>query len=296
MFYYKFYGYIIASNIICPYLSEADQKDVANNDLITIAINEANGGIFQKERIYSFSYSDTTYHGRWKDIVFQIDWDSKRIEATAQRTNDAFLFLLNVPISLLLAYYGKIIIHCSAIMTKNIVIGFCGSKGVGKTTLCSCLTDKDEDIIFFSDDSLCLDFEEKKIFSNYYVIKLTDTNRRILQEEISDFSFVSHNNGKTIYKLGYYGSTVSLSNLQLYFVYRSFISKRIEINNATVLSFLIEDNLVGKNYMPVYIRNKTKSIIDECVREMQMPAKVLLIAEMQMINKHQFADSIWSLL
>lgn len=278
MYYYKYFCYCIETNMPCRFLLEIDAWDSAKYKPLKINLVKERQAV-TKTPNGSFQYRQTNeaFWGKYNDLSFQIVWRSMTIFASAWDIENAFLTLLNVPAALLIASDGNLVLHCSTVLKDDKLFSFFGPKGVGKTTKSMSVLRDNKASELYSDDSLCVNFESRMVFSNYYVFKLTDYTKKWMPYIKKDTDCLCYKNGKSIYRLSYNGSAIPLANLECCFLFRSAENKEIPID-APIFTYLLKQSIIGINYMRPSTIKEIDKRINIIVGEARTSAKVLFIA------------------
>lgn len=268
LYYYRVYDYIIETNYCCEYMIKAIECDFAKLKIIKVVIStyEISSSAIEKNR-FRYRMYNNLFQGQWNDIAFEADLRNFIISVRAADRDEAFLFTLNVPLAVLISHDEKIVLHCSCVCDNKTVYGFSGSKGIGKSTLCSFFAYRNGQI--FSDDTICIDIKAMRIYSNYMVEKYTLETVQALNNLYRDYmDLLSLYHGKRIKKLEYAGGYRDLSVLHINYLFRGSEFAKVEVDNKNAKAELLKNNIVGYKYadknLQILVENNIKKVFDYC--------------------------------
>lgn len=296
---YILYDYIIETNRFCKYLKSISEKTFSNpKNIIKIEIsNTVAQTKVNNDRIFRYKYTEKEMIGNWHDISFYMHFSKHYIRIYSDKEDDAFLFILNVPVSILLAYDNKIVFHSSNVLINNNIYSFSGPKGAGKSTTTAILSLGSENVTSFSDDTICIDVKNSMICSNYYVEKYTQNTLDLLNynKDIIDNS-LDYKNNKYLKPVFYDGGLKELSSLHIYYLFRSdkFQSKVITNIYAKIDLFL--RNIVGIKYFNKDIKNQIEDSANRIFYQNNFECQIIHMPEINVAKTEEIRTELLHLL
>ena len=189
--------------------------------------------------------------------------------------------MLNVPVALLIAFDGNLVLHCSTVLKGNKLYSFFGPKGIGKTTKSMSMIQNDENAVLYSDDSLCISFDDNMAYSNYSVLKITDYTKKVAFNEKNNQLPLYFKNEKTIYYLDYNGSAIPITNVNYYFLFRNENACELMYDDISIFTYLLSKNIIGINYMSQSLLEIVESRVLMLAEKAETKINVLYIANAQ---------------
>ena len=282
MYCYKYFCYIIETNFPCIFLKKIQTTYDGSRKKIKILLTKNDAGIIRdKEDNFKYKQNETEFLGAYNDLSFRIVWSCMTIIASANDIDSAFLTLLNVPVALLIAFDGNLVLHCSTVLKENKLYSFFGPKGIGKTTKSMSMIQNDENAVLYSDDSLCISFDDKMAYSNYSVLKITDYTKKVAFNEKNNQLPLYFKNEKTIYYLDYNGSAIPITNVNYYFLFRNENACDLMYDDISIFTYLLSKNIIGINYMSQSLLEIVESRVLMLAEKAETKINVLYIANAQ---------------
>ena len=282
MYCYKYFCYIIETNFPCIFLKKIQTTYDGSRKKIKILLTKNDAGIIRdKEDNFKYKQNETEFLGAYNDLSFRIVWSCMTIIASANDIDSAFLTLLNVPVALLIAFDGNLVLHCSTVLKGNKLYSFFGPKGIGKTTKSMSMIQNDENAVLYSDDSLCISFDDNMAYSNYSVLKITDYTKKVAFNEKNNQLPLYFKNEKTIYYLDYNGSAIPITNVNYYFLFRNENACDLMYDDISIFTYLLSKNIIGINYMSQSLLEIVESRVLMLAEKAETKINVLYIANAQ---------------
>jgi hypothetical protein len=248
---YKLHKFYLFSSIEIPLLEQV-KNNITNNELI-IKLN-IHHNIYNQDQIKDkYLHKDIYYIDFGANLIYIIHKQNNLIEAYTDNNENIITSFFNVPLSLYLVRYNGILLHASTIEINRRIIGFCGDKGAGKSTMVMLLSKKYN---LFSDDTIYIESEDDNIIalSANRFTRLTKETFNIITRRY-DFDKFPHNIIGKAYifpdKIGLKSSDSDRGILSALFIINRSNIDSIRIEKVTSLiakKIAVWHNIVGINY------------------------------------------------
>lgn len=299
---YIMYDYIIKANRPCKYLREISNSKFYNiQNIIEIKIHNNDvktndNDVKTNDDVFRYKYTESGMIGIWKGIHYYMNFEEHNIEVYCGEDDDAYLFILNIPLSILLAYDDKLIFHSSNLLINGNLYSFSGPKGVGKSTITAILSQK-SDVILFSDDTICIDVNNSSVYSNYYVTKYTKHTLDILKlTNCFTNNCLDYKNNKYINKILYTGGAYDISRLQICYLFRDNIFYNIIVTNKFAQIDLFLRNIVGIKYCNKKMREKIVNNVYNLFGRCDYKSQIINMPNIGNFNKELIKNKLLNIL
>lgn len=199
MFFYKYYDYLIVSNVELFNFESATDLTNKNTVQVNYIMYEPQKYIINASNKYIF----------YDDVIFEMIMAKKTINIIS---TDSMCFqevIRNKPFGYYCYLDKRVVLHASAVECHNQIYAFCGPKGAGKTTMAIYLSKKYK---LFTDDQLCITLKNNRLFAispdNIQKVTTHTANLLSVKNECGQFNtqykkYMHHSNNYTNCKYGH---------------------------------------------------------------------------------------------